>query len=72
MPRLIVNLNISSDAYLRHYRGSARDVVATTDDGRSVRFPANILRSVVTHDGVCGSFSIEFDDRGKFVSIERA
>lgn len=72
MPRLIVRLNITSDAYLRHYRGSARDVVATTDDGLRVRFPANVLRTVVTRDGVRGRFVIEFDDQGKFMSIEGA
>ncbi|MFK7888889.1 MAG: DUF2835 domain-containing protein [Gammaproteobacteria bacterium] len=72
MPRLFVTLSIDSDAYLRHYRGSAKDVAARTDDGRSVRFPANILRNVVTRDGIHGRFCIEFDQRGKFVSIERA
>lgn len=71
MPRLTVTLSIDSETYLSHYRGNVHDVVARTDDGRHVRFPANILRDVVSRDGVHGRFAIEFDAKGKFVSIMR-
>ncbi len=71
MPRLTVTLSIDGDSYLRHYRDGVKDVVARTDDGRNVRFPANILRRVVTRDGIHGRFCIEFDAQGKFVSITR-
>ncbi|MEC8444153.1 MAG: DUF2835 domain-containing protein [Pseudomonadota bacterium] len=69
--RIVLDLNISADEYLRYYRGSARTVLATSVDGRNVRFPANVLQHAVTHDGVQGRFAIVFNDDGKFERIER-
>lgn len=54
-----------------YYEGAASTVVATTTDGRTIRFPANILRSVVQADGVQGIFELVFDENHKFVSIKR-
>ncbi|MEM6641124.1 MAG: DUF2835 domain-containing protein, partial [Pseudomonadota bacterium] len=72
MPTVNVTLNIDADAYQRHYRGAVREVIAIADDGQRLRFPANILRDVVTRDGVHGRFVIRFDDTGKFLGIRRA
>lgn len=55
----------------RYYAGRARQVAAIDEAGRSVRFPAEILRRHVGHDGVHGRFRIEFDAAGRFSSIER-
>ncbi|MAL98480.1 MAG: hypothetical protein CL583_08520 [Alteromonadaceae bacterium] len=68
---IIVDLRISADEWLRLYRGEALDVVARARDGRSVRFPARILRPFVRHDGISGAFLIEFGQDGKFQSVER-
>ncbi len=68
---LDVDLAIPAEDYLRMYEGSARDVVAHATNGQTVRFPANILRRFVLHDGVYGRFRIRFDERGKFIAIER-
>ncbi|MFE8073152.1 DUF2835 domain-containing protein [Marinobacteraceae bacterium S3BR75-40.1] len=68
--RIIVDLSISRDQWLRMYRGEARYVHARARDGRSVQFPARILAPFVLHDGVRGSFLIEYDE-GKFQNIER-
>ncbi len=38
-------------------------------DSRTVKFPANILRSVVRDDGVYGTFELAFDKHNKFESI---
>lgn len=46
-------------------------VVARTMDGRTVRFPANILRSVVQANGVHGIFELVVDENHKFVSLQR-
>jgi len=46
-------------------------VAAETIDGKTVHFPANILRPFVTHDGVQGTFAIYFDDNNKFKDIKR-
>ncbi len=64
-------LNISADRYLAYYQGSAHQVVATAQDGRRVRFPADRLRPFVTRDGVHGEFVLEFDANHKFVGLTR-
>lgn len=69
--RLRLTLHIPADVIHSYYNGAAREVVGTTADGRVVRFPANILRPYVMHDGVHGEFEIEFDVNHKFVAIHR-
>ncbi|MBC8552831.1 MAG: DUF2835 domain-containing protein [Candidatus Brocadiales bacterium] len=69
--RMRVVLNISSYQLSEYYEGAVDSVVARATDGRTVKFPANILRSVVQDDGVYGTFELTFDKRHKFVSIRR-
>lgn len=69
--RLHVVLSIPANVIHSYYNGAVREVAATTVDGRVVRFPANILRPFVTHDGVHGEFEIEFDANHRFVAIHR-
>lgn len=71
MRNLIVNLMISPEEYQRLYQGAVRDVLATSVDGRRVRFPATILRPFVTHTGVRGRFRIVFDENHRFQTIEK-
>ncbi|MEH6627700.1 MAG: DUF2835 domain-containing protein [Motiliproteus sp.] len=71
MQQITVSLKISPDEYLKHYRGNANFVNARAIDGRSVRFPAKILKPFITREGVCGVFVICFDDEGKFQSIHQ-
>lgn len=71
MQTLIVALRISAREFERVYAGTADTVLARSVDGRSVRFPAHVLRRYVEQDGVHGSFRIAFDDQHRFVSIER-
>jgi hypothetical protein len=68
---ITVRLSISADEFVRLYEGSARDVYAIGEDGRSIRFPARILQPFVLHDGIHGRFRIHFDEYHKFKSIER-
>mgnify|MGYP002621854225 FL=1 len=68
---LTLRLSIPAEEMLRLYRGSARDVLAVADDGQSVRFPADILRRFVGHDGVHGHFRIDVGEDGRFLAIER-
>lgn len=68
---VIVDLGIEADEYQKLYEGSAKNVFSYTRDGRSVSFPAHILRAFVSHRGVYGSFVIEFDENNRFVSIEK-
>ena len=71
MSKVIVNLSISADEYIKMYQGAARSVYTHTQTGHSLRFPANILQPFVTREGVKGQFSIEFDEDNKFKGIQR-
>ena len=66
-----VVLKIPAHKLLYYYEGEVDTVVAEATDGRIIRFPANILRSVVQSDGVQGTFELVFDEHHKFVSITR-
>lgn len=66
-----VYLNINAKKYLLLYKGVARNVLATSVDGRSVRFPAKILQPFVTRSGVNGRFLIHFSDDGRFSHIQQ-
>lgn len=57
--------------FLAFYQGAAREVVATALDGRTVRFPAAVLRPFVAHDGVHGMFVLRFDGANKFTELVR-
>ena len=65
------SLNIPQDVLLSYYEGTARAVVARSLDGRSIQFPANVLRQFVTSEGVRGIFEMEFDEYNKFVNMRR-
>ncbi len=71
MQQIVVDISLTNDEYLRHYRGVAKNVVALSRDGRRIKFPADILRPFLLHNGVSGSFLIRFDDQGKFSDIQR-
>jgi len=66
-----VALAISADEYLKMYRGTARQVIATASDGRVVRFPANRLQPFVTRSGIYGQFDLYVDAQHKLLRIER-
>lgn len=64
-------LNLTADDYQAYYRGSIKYVQTLSLDGRSVRFPANILRPYLTHTGIQGLFEIAFDENNRFSSLKR-
>ncbi|MDT8428148.1 MAG: DUF2835 domain-containing protein [Pseudomonadales bacterium] len=68
---LIFDLHIPAERYVALYAGQARDIQARSLDGASLRFPGNILRPFVSHDGVQGRFRISFDENHKFQAIEK-
>lgn len=69
MQTVTLDISISKDEWLKIYRGETNLVFAKSRDGRSIKFPANILSKYTTHNGVHGSFVISFNDAGKFQSI---
>ncbi len=68
---LIVDLSISAEEYQKLYRFAIRDVHARSRDGRRVRFPVNVLRPYVGHNGIQGSFRISFDQNHRLASFDR-
>jgi Protein of unknown function (DUF2835) len=71
MNSLTVNLAIPAEEFVRLYQGNVKVVIAKSIDGRQVKFPADILRPFVLHQGVYGQFRIHFDELHKFKSIEK-
>ena len=71
MGSIAVTLAINTQEYARLYRGQARDVICTAKDGRTVQFPATVLRQFLTHDGIYGEFEIFFTSDNKFSKIEQ-
>ncbi len=71
MTRYVIDLRIPKDELLRYYRGAARGVIAQARSGQRVRFPAQVLRPFVAHDGVCGAFLLQVDGANRLTGIER-
>jgi hypothetical protein len=71
MRRLTLDISIPAERYEALYSGSVRDVQAMSREGLRVRFPGRILQKFLNHDGVCGTFVIEFDDSHKFRAITK-
>lgn len=63
-------LSISAEDYLAYYQGSARVVIARSEDNKTVQFPASAIRKFVTHDGIYGRFEMTFDESNKFIAIQ--
>lgn len=71
MDTIRVTVDIPRWQYLLWYKGLAREVSALASDGRSVRFPADILLPFLTHGGVKGTFIIQYTSKGKFSSVRQ-
>lgn len=68
---MIIDLHISADEYLRHYRGQVKHVTCIARDGRRIRFASSLLQRFITHQGVHGSFAIRIDENNKLQSFEQ-
>lgn len=71
MKKLILDISLPADRYEALYSGTVKDVQVTSREGVRVRFPGMILQKFLKHDGVHGTFVIEFDDANKFRAITR-
>ena len=70
MARIVkFSLNLSYDKFLYVYKGQAKNVVTKTMDGRTIQFPAEILKPYLTRNGVQGTFLLQFDENNKFKSL---
>ncbi|MAD01021.1 MULTISPECIES: DUF2835 domain-containing protein [Pseudomonas] len=71
MQQLILDLALPAERYLAWYQGRAERVSMLSRDGRRVSLPAHHLRPFLTHQGVYGSFVLQFTDDGKLIKLER-
>ena len=69
MQKVIVDIAISADEYLKYYVNPKAVVNVRSRDGRRVQFPANILQPHVGHEGIRGSFQITFNQQGRFQGL---
>jgi hypothetical protein len=65
------SLNLSVKQCERYYTGYAKSVVARTDEGLKIAFPAAQIRQFVSHNGVRGRFEIVFDSHKRLISLTR-
>ena len=65
------SLHLSAQDMQSYYSGACKTVYVKGNNGRSIQFPAEILRPFVAHDGVHGWFQIEVDDNNKLIDIKR-
>ena len=71
MQQLIIDLALPAERCLAWYQGRAERVLMYSRDGRRVSLPAHHLRPFLTHQGVYGSFLMQFTDEGKLLKLER-
>lgn len=71
MKKLTLDLHIPAERYEALYSGAVSDVQAVSREGLRVRFPGKILQRFLNHDGISGTFVIEFDDANKFRAITK-
>jgi len=68
---IVFDLNISREDYLSYYRGQVKWVITKSICGKKVQFPANLLTSHVTHDGIQGRFVLQYLASGKAVKLSK-
>lgn len=62
-------LSISPDEYLKYYRGQVKWVLAISNKGLKVRFPANLLSQHIAREGIKGKFRLKYLSNGKVHSL---
>lgn len=65
-----VDIALSAHELELAYQGVSQ-VSCIARDGRRIQFPVKILWPFITHEGVYGSFEIEFDRQRKFKNIRK-
>lgn len=71
MPSLVFDIALSAERLRAVYQGRANRVLVKSRDGRSVSVPAHHFRPFLAHEGVYGSFELEFSAAGELISLRR-
>jgi len=64
-----IQLDISTTEFQNYYANNVKNVIAISNDGRKIQFPANILQKFVSHAGIQGLFKLTVDSQSKFQSM---
>ena len=64
-------LSIPAHEFLAYYQGVAQNVLTISVEGKSLQFPAQVLRPYLTDQGIYGEFVLQCDQRNKFKSIRK-
>ena len=69
MAKVVLNVALPAFKYEAMYAGSAKNLVASSLDGRKVQLPLSAFQCFVTHQGIYGVFEVEFDDMNKLIGV---
>ncbi len=64
------SLSISYNEFLPYYQGKVHSIIATSNLGTKVQFPAMHLRKYLTNTGISGFFCLETQNN-KFLSLTK-
>lgn len=70
MSSVAVTLTINTQEFARLYQGHTHDVICTTRDGRTVQFPATVLRQFLTHNGIYASLRASLAQTIDFLKLK--
>ncbi|MDB4837369.1 DUF2835 domain-containing protein [Marinomonas sp.] len=62
MAKIVLNVALPAFKYEALYAGAAKNLVASSLDGRKVQLPLASFQRFLTHQGINGFFEVEFDD----------
>ncbi|WP_191602844.1 DUF2835 domain-containing protein [Marinomonas algicola] len=71
MAKIVLDISISAFKFKEMYKGTVKSLVAKSRDGRNVQLPLSIFTSFVTHQGLYGTFEVEFDENRKLVGVSK-
>lgn len=71
MEELHFQLSLTRKQALRYYKGSARFVIVTAENGQRIQFPAQHIRPFINQKGVEGRFAIQFDKENKLLNLKQ-
>lgn len=71
MHRYEFELSITPEEFLDYYRGTVRTVLALSNSGQKVQFPASLLRRFLRPDGIQGSFVLTCDANHRNPVLEK-
>lgn len=64
-------VEVSYQAFLSHYSGTASTVMVMTEQGLKLQLPASRFRSFLTQLGVKGRFRLTTDQNNRFLNLEQ-